>query len=243
MGQVKQTVSLITHSPNPQEVVSLAARLCYSNDSIDDLSVKSAKNADEFITKLMEMGHMSPLEHVSFTFGIEGVSRTLLAQITRHRIASFSVKSQRYVSVKDMNYIVPPSITNLGQEAVGEYTAQMQTMFSWYKKWQTLLGGEKETSNEDARFVLPNACESKLIMTMNARELLLFFRLRCCNRAQWEIRQLAWQMLKLCYEVAPAIFSSGGAGCINGKCTEGKKTCGKMVEVKKYFNDFILGDI
>lgn len=239
MSRVDLTVSLLTYTPNPQEVVSLAARLCYSDDDINSLSVKTAVNADKFIAKLMSLGHMSPLEHVSFTFGIEGVSRSLLAQITRHRIASFSVKSQRYVSIKDMNYVVPPSIIKLGKPAVDEYKNQMQTMFNWYKNWQTLLGGESESSNEDARFVLPNACESKIIMTMNARELLLFFSLRCCNRAQWEIRNLAWKMLKLCYNVAPAIFAYSGANCIKDKCSEGKMSCGKMNEVKQFFNELI----
>ena len=235
MAKVQPKVMLLVHTPDPDKTIALAAKLCYSDSDIGGLKEKiSLKEQNTFIEKLSAMSHLSPIEHASFTFGIEGVSRALLAQITRHRIASFSVKSQRYVGAKeDFNYIIPPAIENLGEDAVKEFEEQMLTIGKWYAKWQERLGGNKESSNEDARFVLPNACETKMIMTMNARELLHFFSLRCCNRAQWEIREVAWQMLKLVKEVAPALFQNAGPGCITGKCPEGVKTCGKMLEVKE----------
>ena len=176
----------------------------------------------------MGMGHESVLEHVTFSFGVEVVSRVLLAQLTRHRIASFSVQSQRYVSYENgFGFIMPDSIAALGEEAVQEYQKQMDTIESWYVEWQKKLGkGEK--SNEDARFVLPNACETRLVVTMNVRELRHFFSLRMCNRAQWEIRRMAEEMFKICFDIAPALFMDAGPACIRGKCPEGEKTCGLM---------------
>lgn len=236
MGAVKHSVELINYTRDPEATIALAAKLCYSDSDIKGLA-EGVKNSDieKFITRLNSLGHFSPFEHASFTFGIEGVSRSLLAQITRHRIASFSVKSQRYVSESKkavFNYIIPPSIESLGDDAVKEYCKQMETMQNWYTEWQNKLGGAKESSNEDARFVLPNACETKMIITMNARELMHFFKLRCCNRAQWEIREVAWDMLKLVREVAPTVFKNSGAACISGACAEGKMSCGKMAEVR-----------
>ena len=181
----------------------------------------------------MGMGHESVLEHVTFSFGVEGVSRVLLAQLTRHRIASFSVQSQRYVSYENgFGFIMPDSIAALGEEAVQQYQKQMDTIESWYVDWQKKLGkGEK--SNEDARFVLPNACETRLVVTMNVRELRHFFSLRMCNRAQWEIRKMAEEMFRICFNTAPALFMDAGPACIRGKCPEGEKTCGMAAEIRK----------
>ena len=185
----------------------------------------------------MASGHLSVLEHASFTFGVSGVSRALLAQITRHRIASFSVQSQRYVSLeKGFGYIVPPRIRELGEAAVKEFEAQMAQMQAWYQSWQKKLGSG-EGSNEDARFVLPNACETHITVTMNARELLHFFSLRCCNRAQWEIRALAREMLRQCKQVSPVIFESAGPGCVRGACPEGAKSCGKAAEMRELYKN------
>ena len=238
MSQVKPFVTLIRYTENPEETIALAAKLCYSDADIVDLkhSTESKDNA-KFISRLLDMGHLSAFEHASFTFGIEGVSRALLAQITRHRIASFSVKSQRYVSAtkeegETFNYIIPPAIEALGKDAVDKFNAQMQTMQTWYTEWQEALGGKMESSNEDARFVLPNASETKMVVTMNARELLHFFGLRCCNRAQWEIREVSWQMLQQVIQIAPNVFKNAGPGCIQGKCPEGVKTCGKSSDVR-----------
>ncbi len=234
MGKVTPKVELIRHTEKPEEAIALAAKLCYSDAPIDELKEGvSKKDVSAFIKKLTDMGHLSPIEHASFTFAIEGVSRSLLAQITRHRIASFSVKSQRYVRAEGgFNYIIPPAIEALGDGAVKEYESQMDTIYSFYEGWlKRLEKGEK--GNEDARFVLPNAAESKMIVTMNARELMHFFSLRCCNRAQWEIRFVAWEMLRLAIKAAPAIFEKAGPSCIGGKCAEGAMTCGKAAEVRE----------
>ena len=219
-------VALLRHTPNPEEVIAMGAKLCYSKIESKDQSA--------FIKKLMDMGHESVLEHASFTFGIEGVSRVLLAQITRHRMASFSVQSQRYVSYSEtgIGYIVPPQIEALGEEAVAKYRQQMEQMETWYKEWQEALGKKGESSNEDARFVLPGACETRFLVTMNVRELRHFFELRMCSRAQWEIRALATEMHRLCFEVAPSLFADAGPACLRGRCPEGEKSCGRSAEIK-----------
>ena len=212
-------VKLIRHTLSPEELVAMGARLCYSKADIASLCEKvSKKDQTAFVEKLREMGHEAVFEHASFTFGIEGVSRVLLAQITRHRMASFSVQSQRYVAMRDgFPYVTPPRIAALGEEAVKRYDNQMAMMARWYTDWMDALG---EDSAEDARFVLPGACETRLMVTMNVRELRHFFSLRCCNRAQWEIRELADEMLKLCKERAPALFRDAGPGCVRHYCPE-----------------------
>ena len=232
--QKKLKVELLRHTPAPEEAIALAAKLCYSKASIDDLKDRiSQKDQSSFIEKLMSMGHESVLEHVSFTFGVEGVSRVLLAQLTRHRIASFSVQSQRYVSYENgFGYIIPESISALGEEAVRKYYKQMETIESWYIDWQKQLGNQGEKSNEDARFVLPNACETRIVMTMNVRELRHFFSLRMCSRAQWEIRRMAAEMFRLCYETAPSLFLDAGPACLRGRCPEGEKSCGKSAAIR-----------
>ena len=235
MPKVLPSVKLLQCTPDAEQLVALSAKLCYSDSTIGGLADGIDKeSAEKFVSKIMSLGHMSPVEHASFTFGVEGVSRALLAQITRHRIASFSVQSQRYVSKSgDFNYIVPPAIEALGADAVKEFEGQMTQIAQWYGDWQQRLGGKSESSNEDARFVLPNASETKMIVTMNARELKHFFALRCCFRAQWELRHVAWEMLKLCLKAAPSLFGEAGPSCLSGKCGEGKMCCGKMAEVKK----------
>ena len=234
MPRSEMKVVLVRHTLSPEEVVALGARLCYSKARVDDLLTRvEAKDQTDFVHKIMGMGHDSVLEHASFTFGIEGVSRVLLAQITRHRLASFSVQSQRYVSYESgFGYIVPPKIEALGEEAVKEFEQQMDTLQQWYTAWQQKLG-TGEGGNEDARFVLPGACETRMMVTMNVRELRHFFSLRMCSRAQWEIRALANEMHRLCMEVAPALFENAGPGCLRGACPEGEKTCGKMLQIRQ----------
>lgn len=231
MPKVEPRVILIRHSCNPDELIAMAAKLCYSNADVEDLRAGvEQKDQTAFLRRLMDMGHESPLEHATFTFAISGVSRSFLAQITRHRIASFSVQSQRYVGQKreqgEFCYVLPPAIEALGQAAVDRYHLQMQTMQRWYNEWVDALGDAGESSNEDARFVLPNAAETRMLVTMNVRELGHFFRLRCCNRAQWEIREMAHRMLELAKPTAPFVFMDAGAPCIRGNCPEGKMTCG-----------------
>lgn len=243
MGAKKLSVTLLRYTPDPQELVAMGAKLCYSPAGIEELKQGIArKNQEPFLARLLESGHLSPIEHASFTFGIEGVSRSLLAQITRHRIASFSVKSQRYVSEAGVTkedgvfgYIIPPQIEALGPKYIEIFHKQMRQIQEWYDFWVRELGNRGESTNEDARFVLPNAAETKMMVTMNARELLHFFSVRCCNRAQWEIRALATEMLRLVKEVAPVIFKDAGPGCLRGPCPEGKMSCGKSREVREKF--------
>ena len=245
------TVRLIAHTPEPEKVVAAAAKLCYSDAHITDLldGLDEEKTA-KFLTMLSDLGHASPIEHASFTFGIEGVSRTLLAQITRHRIASFSVQSQRYVRLDDFRYVVPPEIEAI-PEAKAAFLASMEEdarryldlahkleeghtarlMAKGMPEKQARAKASKQ-ANEDARFVLPNACETKMVVTMNARSLQNFFHLRCCSRAQWEIRELAEKMFGLVYPVAPHIFAKSGPACVSGPCPEGKMCCGKTAEMR-----------
>ncbi|AGK99922.1 FAD-dependent thymidylate synthase [Desulfoscipio gibsoniae] len=243
MGRTNLRVELLQYTSNPEQLVALAAKLCYSSADMEELQ-KGVADGDQshFVRKLAEMGHLTPVEHASFTFGVEGVSRSLLAQITRHRIASFSVKSQRYVSEDStakadgvFNYIIPPRIAALGAGEVSEYARQMAKIQQWYDGWLEKLACYGDAAREDARFILPNAAETKLVVTMNARELLHFFALRCCNRAQWEIRALATEMLRLVRRVAPELFRDAGPGCLTGPCPEGGMSCGKQAEVRDMF--------
>lgn len=247
-------VSLINYSGSPQKMVAFAARLCYSAKDVSSvektITDESAKN---FVEGLLEFGHESPIEHTSFTFAIEGVSRALLAQITRHRIASFSVQSQRYVAENNFSFVVPPKIEknekakkiflDFMKEAKKCYCSLMEILVEEDKQ-ELIKNNVKEevaakravkSSAEDARFVLPNACATKFIVTMNARSLLNFFRLRCCNRAQWEINNLACKMLEIVFKVAPAIFKKAGPACVRGECSEGKMCCGEMKDVREKF--------
>ena len=239
MPEKKLHVELIAHTPLPEQVCALGAKLCYAKADVAALRERvSAQDQSLFLERIMDSGHLSVLEHATFSFAVEGVSRVLLAQLTRHRIASFSVQSQRYVSLaENFSYIIPPAIKALGDEAVTRYEAQMEQMQEWYVQWQQELGAKGESSNEDARFVLPNACETRLIVTMNARELMHFFELRCCNRAQWEIRALAEEMLRLCRQAAPVLFANAGPGCVRGACPEGSKSCGKAAEVREKYKN------
>lgn len=236
MPQAALKVQLLSYTPQPEHQVALAAKLCYSKDDLDTLSQGIAqKDQAKYLERLVEMGHMSPIEHVSFTFGVEGVSRSLLAQLTRHRLASFSVQSQRYVRAggeDGFQYVLPPAIAALGEQAIADFEAQMQQMQAWYDDWNRRLGESGESSNEDARFVLPNAAATRLILTMNARELQHFLRLRCCNRAQWEIRAMSWEMLRQLVMVAPHLFATAGPGCVGGPCPEKGMTCGKLQQVR-----------
>ena len=241
-------VTLLAHTPQPEKAVAAAAKLCYSPSDIDHImdGLTEEKTAS-FVDMLAEIGHESPIEHASFTFGLEGVSRALLAQSTRHRMASFSVQSQRYVFEVSFEYVLPPYIAAI-PEAKAEFLAAMEEDQRHYNRLTDLLkanhkksllaqGQDEQTAErmalkmaiEDARFVLPNACDTKMLVTMNARSLKNFFALRCCNRAQWEIREVAIEMLALAREAAPHLFACAGPGC------EGRMTCGKIEEVRKFF--------
>ncbi|WP_294802807.1 FAD-dependent thymidylate synthase [uncultured Gemmiger sp.] len=247
-------VQLIAHTNDPEKTIAAAAKLCYSDAHIETLlDGLTPEKTTAFLQKLSDLGHASPIEHASFTFGIEGVSRTFLAQVTRHRIASFSVQSQRYVRLEDFRYVIPPEI-----ECIPEAKAQfIRSMNDDAQKYLELVhtledahtarlmaqglpekaarAKASKQANEDARFVLPNACETKMVMTMNCRSLQNFFNLRCCNRAQWEIRAVADEMLRLVLPLAPHVFAYAGPRCLTGACPEAHMCCGKQAEVRQKY--------
>ena len=264
-------VKIIAHTPEPDKVIAQAGKLCYSAVGVDEITQKlTEEEIARYVNMLASIGHESPLEHVSFTFAIEGISRACTHQIVRHRIASYSQQSQRYVKLEQFEYIIPPAIEKnpeakrifietmeRDQEAYDELVDLLledilidkhaadygscikealkenpdvapdrskvldlyaEKFFEDYRK------AEKQAI-EDARYVFPNACETKIVVTMNARSLLHFFNVRCCNRAQWEIREMATEMLKECKKIAPALFKKAGPDCVYGKCGEGKMSC------------------
>ena len=265
-------VKILAHTSDPDLLVATAAKNCYSSSSINELMKKQTdESVEKFINHLTKIGHNSPLEHVSFTFAIEGVSRSLLAQITRHRIASFSVQSQRYVNMNNFDYVVPeiikgnPYALRIFEGTIARdrnaYVEIYDYIMSDYlferysnigcpcdsrryfylsinayiqsngdenlkKKFASDYKTAEKFANENARAILPNAATTNIVMTMNVRELLHFFELRCCNRAQDEIRELADRMLVLCKDISPLLFKNAGANCMYGKCTEGNMSCG-----------------
>ena len=264
-------VKIIAHTPEPDKVVAQAGKLCYSAVGVDEITQKlTEEEIARYVNMLASIGHESPLEHVSFTFAIEGVSRACTHQIVRHRIASYSQQSQRYVKLEQFEYIIPPAIEQ-NPEAKRIFIEAMERDQKAYDELVDLLledilidkhaadygscikevlkenpdavpdrskvldlyaekffedyrKAEKQAI-EDARYVFPNACETKIVVTMNARSLLHFFNVRCCNRAQWEIREMATEMLKECKKIAPALFKKAGPDCVYGKCGEGKMSC------------------
>lgn len=285
-------VKILAHTPSPNDVIAMAGKLCYSSVGIEGLGEKlTPAKSEEFVNKLMGMGHESPLEHVTFTFGIEGISRACSHQIVRHRIASYSQQSQRYVKLDQFEYIVPPAIAeneylkymftlhmeetqklydSLVERLIAnrliseEYSEEVEDvkctlenkgiiiinennsltdnplhvavfLNEFYSKNFKLYCKIEKQAIEDARYVFPNACETKLVVTMNVRSLYHFFEERCCERAQWEIRELATEMLKQCKEVSPILFANCGPKCVKGKCTEGNMSCGLSKEKRKLF--------
>lgn len=239
MNGEKLKVQLISYTEYPEKVIATAAKTCYSPETTSinwDKALQDDGSEEKFVQKLRDMGHMSPFEHANFTFGIDGISRACLAQLTRHRIASFSVQSQRYVTFGDDGdsfyaedyFVVPEPIKNLGLEK--RFLEDMCVYYDFYGIWVEKLmefGMSEKEAAENARHVLPNSAKTNLVMTMNARELMHFFTLRCCKRAQEEIRKLAWAILGLLQDKFPIIFSACGPNCLTSHCKEGKMTCGK----------------
>ncbi len=223
-------VKLLAHTPDPEKVIALSARLCYSKSNIEDLEKNFTEDKiKSFLQKIIDLGHESVLEHVCFTFGIEGISRACSHQLVRHRIASYSQQSQRYVNFDNIEYVVPDSIKK-NNDLYLKFKNFMKEISKFYKEMI-----ENDIPAEDARFILPNACTTKIIVTMNLRELKHFFKLRCCNRAQWEIRTLAIEMLKILKNKIPVLFSQMGPACLNGPCPEGIMSCGQIQEVREFF--------
>ncbi len=278
-------VKILSHTPNPEEVIASAAKLCYSSVGVNEIMDKQDNESiQKFIKRLASIKHLSPFEHASFTFAIEGVSRSLTHQLVRHRIASYSQQSQRYVKENEFDYIIPPAIKN-NKNAERIFIEQMESAQKAYddlvielmvdklkktKEYPAWCSTDLQLKNpsalrlfldlyrdkfketyqklekeaiEDARYVFPNATETKIVVTMNARSLMHFFTLRCCNRAQWEIRQLADQMLKEVIQLAPAIFMNSGAPCTYGKCTEGAMSCGVVRTLENIVGKDIVNGI
>lgn len=233
MPQVHPHVALLSHTPDALSLVYAAFRQCYHSGFVGDMwprlrsgDITKEKQA-AFVQEIMASGHTSPIEHVSFTFALEGISRALTHQLVRHRIASYSQQSQRYVNGANFDYIMPPAIA-AQPEAKARFESCMQDIGEAYRALHSLLEqhGAGAKANEDARFVLPQAAETRIVVTMNCRSLLNFFEHRVCQRAQWEIRGVATQMLNICQEQLPEIFAHAGARCERlGYCPEGAKFC------------------
>lgn len=219
-------VALLNHTADPERAIATAARLCYAPVGAAELmETMNEEQIAKVLATIMKSGHFSALEHASYTFAIDGVSRALTHQLVRHRIASFNQQSQRYVTYSgDPDLVVPPTI-GVNEEAKSLFDEAMGKAYSTYT---ALI--EAGIPAEDARYVLPNACVSKIVVTMNIRELLHFFTLRCCRRAQWEIQELGSRMLELAEPTAPYVFMDAGASCKRGSCPEGKMTCGQPFE-------------
>ena len=216
-------VELLSYTKNIEEIIFSAISQCYSSDSaFNSLKKITEEKKDKLIKKIISSGHHSTVEHGSFTFSIEGVSRVLTHELVRHRIASFSQQSQRYVKFKNgkFDYVIPPEVSK-NSKLKKEFQKKILELGDFYQK---LL--DNNIKAEDARFILPNATETKIVVTMNCRSLLNFFKLRMCLRAQWEIRELAQKMCKTCKEKAPNIFKNAGPPCISEKiCNEGEFSC------------------
>ncbi len=249
-------VNIIAHTPEPEKVISMAAKLCYSPVGVDEIEKNlTDESVDKFINMLMSMGHESPLEHVSFTFAVEGISRACSHQLVRHRIASYSQQSQRYVKLDQFEYIIPKEIEKIDEakkvfidamkKDQEDYDKLVDILFNkHYKKLVQQGKDEKKAKKdaekkaiEDARYVFPNACETKIVFTMNVRSLYNFIEHRTCERAQWEIRDLATQILKKLREISPVLFNNKGPKCIKGPCPEGKMTCGEIIRIREKFKN------
>ncbi|HRR67245.1 MAG TPA: FAD-dependent thymidylate synthase [Methanomassiliicoccales archaeon] len=220
-------VVLLSYTKDAERLCAAAARSCYSQDPASKLleEVEEGK-AGRLIDQVVERGHHSVIEHASYTFSLEGVSRSLTHQLVRHRIASYSQQSQRYVPLLEPSYVAPETV-RVNAEANRVFEKAMEDAWEAYRQLATLV------PVEDARYVLPNACATNIVVTMNARELWHFFTLRTCRRAQQEIRTAAELMLAEVRKVSPALFKDAGPACLRGKCPEGKLSCGRpRVELK-----------
>ena len=238
------SVELLASTPNALSLIYAAFRQCYHAGFVADMWPRLVEGAvdrevqADFVRKVLESGHDSPIEHASFTFAVAGISRACSHQIVRHRLASYSQQSQRYVDGSSMDFVLPPAIAKI-PEARARFEAFMDEVGSAYRDLKGILEahGRKDKAKEDARFVLPQAAETKIVITMNCRALLHFFHLRCCRRAQWEIRALAEAMLALCKAELPAIFATAGAKCESlGYCPEAPRfACGRYPTREQLF--------
>ncbi|MDW7710224.1 MAG: FAD-dependent thymidylate synthase [Deferrisomatales bacterium] len=219
---------VLSHTPDPERTVALAARLCYSARGIGELHRDLCDGeVGALLSKLRAMGHLSALEHAHFVVGVEGISRACSHQLVRHRLASYSQQSQRYVTLREVRAVVPPTVERDPSHGAA-FREKLQDLWAFYARLV-----DEGVAPEDARYILPNACETKIVVSMNARELRHFFALRLCSRAQWEIRALALEMLRAVRPLAPRLFEASGPGCVAGRCPEGAYSCGRPEEVRR----------
>lgn len=228
-------VKLIKYTPEPEKTIATAARVCYSSHNAEEIhnNIKD-EEVKKLIRFLIKAGHHSAIEHASFTFVVDKISRVCSHQLVRHRLASYSQQSQRYVKYKkNLDYITPQSIKK-SQDLIKKFKDFQEQSFNLYKYFLN-----NNISSEDARYVLSNAFPTQIVITMNARELLHFFTLRCCERAQWEIREMAYRMLIEVKKVAPTIFEHAGPPCFRGKCPEGEMMCKSPPKEDEIFEKYL----
>jgi thymidylate synthase (FAD) len=227
-------VNVLSHTPDPERTVALAARLCYSPRSVAELARElSDDEIGGLLDKLLSMGHVSALEHAQFVFGVEGISRACSHQLVRHRLASYSQQSQRYVRLREVQAVVPPSVRE-HHHYDRLFREKLDELWDLYARMV-----DDGIAPEDARYLLPNACETKIVVSMNARELRHFFALRLCRRAQWEIRALAFEMLRAATPLARRLFRGAGPGCVRGACPEGAYSCGEPEAVRRELSGLV----
>jgi len=221
---IDMNVTLLSYTPDPERTCAAAALTSFWHKGASETHhVLSDEEIDDILTKVMGYGHVSVIEHATFTFSLEGISRACSHQLVRHRVASYTQQSQRYVEIENFSPVLPPSI-RANRDAAKVYDNVMESVKQAYEK---LIG--LGIDNEDARFVLPNATPTNIVVTMNARELRHFFKMRCCERAQWEIRDVARRMLACVRPVAPRLFRRAGPSCVcEGRCPEGDLSCGRI---------------
>ncbi|MDD4784884.1 MAG: FAD-dependent thymidylate synthase [Candidatus Shapirobacteria bacterium] len=227
---VKLKVSLLSYTTNPEQNIVAAIRQCYSQVGAKELKEKTNKETRErLIRQIMASGHTSTLEHASFTFAVEGVSRVTEIQLVRHRIGcSYSIQSGRYVKRGEAQYVIPPVILNGDKKVLKKIKKHFENTQKLYNELLDL--GIKA---EDARYLQPQSLKTKIVVTMDARALLHFLTLRCCRRAQWEIQALAREMLRVVKKKAPILFENAGPSCVSqGICFEGDMSCGLWKTIK-----------
>lgn len=214
-------VKLLRYTEDADRLCGATARSCYSERPTDEI-MDGGDNLGHTLRKTLESGHTSVIEHATYTFSIEGISRVTTHQLVRHRVASYTQQSMRYVdTIGKTGFVIPPSVEGNPFTSLiyKEYVEQSELMYDKLR--------QSGIPEEDARYLIPMGIKSNITVTMNARELLHFFALRCCNRSQWEIKNLANKMLELCKEVTPIIFEKAGAPCVFGHCPEGAMSCNK----------------